>query len=89
MLTFRAERPVCELGPDTRWDGRLVSKGDVALGGPFSGELQARGHVRVDPGAEVAATVRAASVSLRPGARYCGRIIVGGRGAGWQRWLGG
>jgi cytoskeletal protein CcmA (bactofilin family) len=65
------------VGPDHIFEGTITGEGNLRVAGHLKGKLAVDGDVTIDPGAVVDGEVKAASVTVAPGAHMRGSVEFG------------
>jgi|RhiMetdeSRZDD1v2_1073273.scaffolds.fasta_scaffold394256_2 cytoskeletal protein CcmA (bactofilin family) len=65
------------VGPDHIFEGTITGDGNLRVAGHVKGTLAVEGDVTIEPGAVVDGEVKAASVTVAPGAHMRGSVEFG------------
>lgn len=65
------------LGPDLTLDGSITGEGNLRVAGHLKGRVDVDGELRIEAGALVEGELKAASITVAPGARMRGTMQFG------------
>jgi len=65
------------VGPNHIFEGTITGEGNLRVAGQVNGKVAVDGDVTIEPGADVDGEVKAASVTVAPGAHMRGSVEFG------------